>query len=127
MTFNGADRIGYTVFNQIQHSKVRTICMYFPEAESLDCSCLDCRQIKWNKGQVPIAKRILKLRVATIDRNAFYAICTIASLGIILTIAFLAFNLHFRKLKQVFIFINVFFSLHTCIDCILQRAYCISA
>lgn len=99
VTFNGADRIGYSAFNQIQNSKIKHICLYYPEKEFLDFNCSDCTEIKWHKGQVPIAKRILKLRVATIERNAFYAICTVASLGITLAIAFLAFNLHFRKLK----------------------------
>lgn len=50
---------------------------------------------------MPIAKRIFKLRVVTIAPYAFYTITSFASVGITLSIAFLAFNLHFRKLKYV--------------------------
>lgn len=39
------------------------------------------------------------MRVATIAPLAFYTIATLSSVGIALAIAFLAFNLHFRKLK----------------------------
>lgn len=48
---------------------------------------------------MPIAKRIFKVRVATIAPLAFYTIATLASVGIAMALAFLAFNLHFRKLK----------------------------
>lgn len=41
------------------------------------------------------------MRVATIAPLAFYTIATLSSVGIALAIAFLAFNLHFRKLKWV--------------------------
>lgn len=73
--------------------------MYYPDTETLDFDCPQCVGIQWHKGQVPIAKRIFKLRVATINRNAFYIITSAASVGIMISIAFLAFNLHFRKLK----------------------------
>lgn len=55
--------------------------------------------IKWQNNVVPIAKRIFKLRFSTISKLAFFTITTLAVVGIILSIMFLAFNLHFRKLK----------------------------
>lgn len=77
------------------------MALYHPSESHLDFNCPECVQIKWKGGQVPIAKRIFKLRVATIAPFAFYTITSFASVGITLSIAFLAFNLHFRKLKYV--------------------------
>jgi hypothetical protein len=57
--------------------------------------------IKWENNVVPIAKRVFKLRFATISRLAFYTITSLAGVGIVLSLMFLAFNLHFRKLKWV--------------------------
>lgn len=99
MSFNGADRIGTSAFYQVQKSKIVHISLYYPETQHLDFNCPQCVTINWHKGQIPIAKRILKLRVATISPIAFYTITALASVGILLTIGFLAFNLHFRKLK----------------------------
>lgn len=55
--------------------------------------------IKWHNNVVPISKRIFKLRFATISKLAFFTVTSLAIVGIILSIMFLAFNLHFRKLK----------------------------
>lgn len=99
MSFKGADRVGTSIFLQIQHGKLQPIALFHPSMVQLDFKCPECRIIHWKSGQVPIAKRIFKLRVATIAPYAFYTITSIASVGITLSIAFLAFNLHFRKLK----------------------------
>ena len=99
MSFSGPDRIGTTAFYQIQHGRLELIALYYPADNALDFQCPRCRDVKWHTGQVPIAKRIFKLRVATIAPLAFYTIATLSSVGIALAIAFLAFNLHFRKLK----------------------------
>lgn len=97
--FSGADRIGISVFSQVQDGLLKSIALYYPSRLKLDFECPKCVPIKWKSGQVPIAKRIFKLRVATIAPVAFFTITTLAAVGIILSIAFLAFNLHFRKLK----------------------------
>lgn len=99
VSFDGADRIGTSAFYQVQKSNIVHISLYYPETQYLDFYCPQCVEIKWHKGQIPISKRILKLRVATIAPIAFYTITAISSVGILLTIGFLAFNLHFRKLK----------------------------
>lgn len=65
----------------------------------MDFACPQCMDIKWQSGHVPIAKRIFKLRVATIAPIAFFTITFLAVIGIVLALSFLAFNLHFRKLK----------------------------
>lgn len=75
------------------------IALFYPDIEELDFSCPGCVSVKWHSGQVPIAKRIFKLRVETVTPGAFLAITCLASVGITLAVAFLAFNLHFRRLK----------------------------
>ncbi|KAH8393871.1 hypothetical protein KR215_004468, partial [Drosophila sulfurigaster] len=101
VSFSGPDRVGTTAFYQIQRGLLEPIALYYPATDALDFRCPRCRPVKWHSGQVPIAKRIFKLRVATIAPLAFYTIATLSSVGIALAIAFLAFNLHFRKLKAI--------------------------
>lgn len=99
VSFSGADRIPISVFSQVQDGRLQSVALFHPSQLHLDFDCLKCVPIKWKNGQVPIAKRIFKLRVATISPLAFFIVSTLALIGIILSIAFLAFNLHFRKLK----------------------------
>lgn len=101
VSFSGADRIGISVFSQVQDGRLQSVALFHPSKLHLDFDCLKCVPIKWKNGQVPIAKRVFKLRVATISPYAFFIVSTLALIGIILSISFLAFNLHFRKLKWV--------------------------
>ncbi|XP_030383827.1 gamma-aminobutyric acid type B receptor subunit 1 [Scaptodrosophila lebanonensis] len=101
VSFSGPDRVGITAFYQIQRGMLEPIALYYPATDALDFRCPRCRPVKWHSGQVPIAKRVFKLRVATIAPLAFYTIATLSSVGVALAIAFLAFNLHFRKLKAI--------------------------
>ena len=88
-----------TAFYQIQFANLQPVALYYPETEFLDFTCPNCMTIKWQNNVVPIAKRIFKLRFATISKLAFFTITSMAVVGIVLSIMFLAFNLHFRKLK----------------------------
>lgn len=99
MSFSGADRVGISAFSQVQGGRLQSVALFYPSQLHLDFDCLKCVPIKWKNGQVPIAKRIFKVRVATISPIAFFISSSLAFVGIILSIAFLAFNLHFRKLK----------------------------
>ncbi|XP_046801157.1 uncharacterized protein LOC111683175 [Lucilia cuprina] len=101
VSFSGPDRIGTTAFYQIQNGQLEPIALYYPAANALDFQCPHCKHVKWHGGQVPIAKRVFKVRVVTIAPLAFYTIATLASVGIAMALAFLAFNLHFRKLKAI--------------------------
>ncbi|TMW45938.1 hypothetical protein DOY81_008982 [Sarcophaga bullata] len=101
VSFSGPDRIGTTAFYQIQNGRLEPIALYYPAANALDFHCPHCKNVKWHGGQVPIAKRVFKVRVATIAPLAFYTIATLSSVGIAMALAFLAFNLHFRKLKAI--------------------------
>lgn len=78
---------------------VRTVALYYPGSSLLDFECPGCEPLQWQGGQVPIAKRVFKLRVVSIEPAAFLAMSSLAVVGITLALAFLVFNLHFRKLK----------------------------
>lgn len=99
VSFNGADRIGISVFSQVQKGILNSVALYYPSQLLLDFNCPKCVPVKWKGNQVPIAKRIFKLRVATIAPIAFFIISALSLVGIILSIAFLIFNLHYRKMK----------------------------
>lgn len=83
----------------MQDGHLKSVALYYPSRLRLDFDCPQCVPIKWKSNQVPIAKRVFKLRVATISPIAFFIISTLSLIGVILSIAFLAFNLHFRKMK----------------------------
>lgn len=75
------------------------MALYYPETSELNFSCPGCKKVYWHGGQVPVARREFRLRVVTIDTAAFMSVSCISVVGISLAVAFLAFNLHFRKLK----------------------------
>ncbi|XP_035782875.1 gamma-aminobutyric acid type B receptor subunit 2-like [Anopheles albimanus] len=101
VSFDGADRIGTTSFHQIQRGQLEMIAFYYPKNASLHFGCRHCVPVVWAAGQVPIAKRILKLRVDTIDPLAFYTVMVLALVGIAISVFFLGLNLRFRKLKAI--------------------------
>ncbi|PSN53730.1 hypothetical protein C0J52_02179 [Blattella germanica] len=81
--------------------EVCKVALFYPSSDHMDFSCPDCKPLVWQGGQVPIAKRVFKLRVVTIEPAAFLSITCLALIGITIAVAFLAFNLHFRKLKYI--------------------------
>lgn len=99
VSFSGSDRVGTSAFHQVQNGEINTVALFYPASRELDFECIRCVGLQWSNGQIPIAKRVFKLRVVTIAPAAFLAISTLAVFGITLAIAFLVFNLHFRKLK----------------------------
>ncbi|XP_063223115.1 uncharacterized protein LOC134531347 [Bacillus rossius redtenbacheri] len=101
VSFSGADRIVISAFYQVQGADVRKVALFWPATGVLDTACLSCVPAAWQGGHVPVARRVFKLRVVTIQPSAFLAVACAAAVGISLAIAFLAFNLHFRKLKYI--------------------------
>lgn len=65
----------------------------------LDVSCTECSPVQWISGHVPVATRIIKYRINTIDPAAFYTMTLLAAMGIVLAFICLSFNLAKRKLK----------------------------
>ncbi|XP_058126262.1 gamma-aminobutyric acid type B receptor subunit 2 [Anopheles ziemanni] len=101
VSFEGADRIGTTSFHQIQRGQLQMIAFYYPKNATLDFGCWYCVPVVWASEQVPIAKRVLKLRVDTIDPLAFYTVVILSTIGIGISFLFLGLNLRFRKLKAI--------------------------
>ncbi|XP_053692625.1 gamma-aminobutyric acid type B receptor subunit 2 [Sabethes cyaneus] len=101
VSFDGADRVGTTSFHQIQAGSLRLIAFYYRKNHTLDFGCPGCEPVQWESGQVPIAKRILRLRVDAISPLAFYTVVILATAGIAISVLFLGLNLHFRKLKTI--------------------------
>ncbi|XP_059477386.1 gamma-aminobutyric acid type B receptor subunit 2 isoform X2 [Neocloeon triangulifer] len=101
VSFSGADRVGISAFYQVQGGVVQKVALFYPSSDRLDFECPQCEPLRWQGGQVPIAKREFRLRVVTIERTAFYSVACLAGAGICLATVFLGFNLYFRKLKYI--------------------------
>ncbi|XP_076226557.1 gamma-aminobutyric acid type B receptor subunit 3 isoform X3 [Nomia melanderi] len=101
VSFDGADRVGITAFYQMHDHMTRRIATFNPEDEKLIMNCPECATTKWPGGQPPTARRVFRLRVVTVAPAAFLAVTCIASVGVTLALAFLAFNLHFRRHKSI--------------------------
>ncbi|KAL3234091.1 hypothetical protein MRX96_022836 [Rhipicephalus microplus] len=101
ISFSGSDRVGITEFQQNQGGLLRKVALYIPDSKMLDFSCIRCRPIIWQDGEPPVARRIVKLSVATIQRSVFISVSVLATVGMLLAIAFLAFNLYYRKSKYI--------------------------
>ncbi|XP_011340881.1 uncharacterized protein LOC105281380 [Ooceraea biroi] len=103
VSFKDADRVGITAFYQMMHGQddIKRIAIYTPEDGKLIMNCPGCEATRWPGGQVPAARRVFRLRMVTVAPAAFLAITCIASVGVTLALAFLAFNLHFRKHKSI--------------------------
>ncbi|KAL2732571.1 gamma-aminobutyric acid type B receptor subunit 2 isoform X1 [Vespula maculifrons] len=99
--FDGADRVGITAFYQLQGPSIREIAIFTPEDGKLIMNCPGCVATRWPGGHPPAARRVFRLRVVTVAPAAFLAVTCLASIGVALAIAFLAFNLHFRKHKSI--------------------------
>ncbi|XP_071522350.1 uncharacterized protein [Panulirus ornatus] len=100
ISFDCPDRVGVTAFYQIQDGVPVKVALYHPEAEALDLGCPGCRVLVWPGGEVP-ASRVFKLRVDTIAPAAFVIMSSLAILGTLLALAFLIFNLTYRRLKYI--------------------------
>ncbi|KAK0083712.1 hypothetical protein PV325_008334 [Microctonus aethiopoides] len=101
VSFDGADRVGITAFYQMQGHAVKRIAIYTPEDEHLTMDCTGCALVRWPGGHPPPARRVVRIRMVTIDPAAFLAVACFASIGMTLALSFLAFNLHFRRHKSI--------------------------
>lgn len=101
LSFSGSDRVGITEFQQNQGGVLRKVALYIPDSGTLDFSCFRCNPIIWKDGEPPVARRIVKLSVATIQRSVFISVSVLSVFGMLLAVAFLAFNLCYRKSKYI--------------------------
>ncbi|XP_031781805.1 gamma-aminobutyric acid type B receptor subunit 2 isoform X3 [Nasonia vitripennis] len=101
VSFDGADRVGITAFYQMQGHSIRRIAVFTPEDRELIMNCPGCAATLWPGGHPPAARRVFRLRIVTVAPAAFLAMACLASVGMTLALAFLAFNLHFRRHKSI--------------------------
>ncbi|XP_060803785.1 gamma-aminobutyric acid type B receptor subunit 2 [Amyelois transitella] len=97
VSFNGADRIGTSAFYQIQGGRPKLVGLY---THGREISCSECTRAQWGGG-VPVARRLLVLRVDSVWAPARLAVATMAAAGVALAFAFLAFNLHYSKRRSI--------------------------
>ncbi|XP_051153184.1 uncharacterized protein LOC127276638 isoform X2 [Leptopilina boulardi] len=101
VSFDGADRVGITAFYQMQGHDQRRIAIFTPDDGQLIMNCPGCAITRWPGGHPPAARRVFRLRVVTVAPAAFLVVTCLSSVGVTLALAFLAFNLHFRKHKSI--------------------------
>ncbi|KAG0430048.1 hypothetical protein HPB47_023045 [Ixodes persulcatus] len=101
VSFFGSDRVGITEFQQNQGGVLRKVALYIPDSGTLNINCFRCHPIEWQDGEPPVARRIVKLSVATIQRSVFVSVSVLAVFGMALAVVFLAFNLFYRKRKYI--------------------------
>ncbi|XP_076629216.1 gamma-aminobutyric acid type B receptor subunit 3 [Colletes latitarsis] len=101
VSFDGADRVGITAFYQMHGHVASRIAIFSPEDGNLIMNCPKCAPTRWPDGHPPAAQRVVRLRVVTVAPAAFLAVTCLASVGVTLALAFLAFNLHFRRHKSI--------------------------
>ena len=75
------------------------MALYDPRGGSLELRCAACTAISWPGGEVPVARRLVVPRVVTVSRAALLVIVCLATLGVILSGTFLAFNVYYKHMK----------------------------
>lgn len=85
----------------VSGDKVQDIAIFDSATNTLNFNCQHCSQIVWKDGQVPIAQRILKLRIVTIPKIVFYSVVTCSIIGVMICCYFLYFNFRFRQVKSI--------------------------
>jgi gamma-aminobutyric acid type B receptor len=86
---------------QILDGHIRDIAVFDSDRGQLDFECKACHPVNWWNSQTPIAQRILKVSLITIPQSLFYSVIFVSAVGILFSVFFLYFNLHFRRMKTV--------------------------
>ncbi|XP_053612233.1 gamma-aminobutyric acid type B receptor subunit 2 isoform X2 [Plodia interpunctella] len=97
ISFNGADRIGTSAFYQIQGGRPKLVALY---TNGRELPCPECSRAQW-AGGVPAARRVLVSRLVSVWPPARLAVAVMAATGVALSLAFLAFNLHYSKRRSI--------------------------
>ncbi|CAG7672082.1 unnamed protein product [Allacma fusca] len=101
ISFSGPDRVGITSISQIQGGKRRPVGLFSPLDSILNLTCSGCWKIVWHKNQVPIARRVFRVKIIRVESSPYIIVAALAFLGIVMAVTFLAFNLYHRKLKYI--------------------------
>ncbi|XP_071847292.1 gamma-aminobutyric acid type B receptor subunit 1-like [Apostichopus japonicus] len=101
VSFIGPDRNGITVFRQNQEGNMTRVALYFPENGTLCFDCEGTKPIKWKDNRIPIDKLRVIDHYILIHPSAFLIMTVLASIGIVVAIVFLSFNVKYRKTKYI--------------------------
>ncbi|KAK2193416.1 hypothetical protein NP493_13g08014 [Ridgeia piscesae] len=97
--FGNGDRIGNLVYQQLQGGQMRTV----GEFSDLH-ACLDFtkgRAITWRGVGPPRDGTVIEKQLVRVNLTVYVILCTIAGLGIVVALSFLAINIRFRKHKYI--------------------------
>ncbi|KAE8743833.1 hypothetical protein FOCC_FOCC009543 [Frankliniella occidentalis] len=102
VSFRQADRIGISLISQVQGGVALPVALFHPARGALEwLGGGDAPAVRWAGGHTPVSRRVCVLRVITVSSYAFLAITCLAALGMLVAVLFLAFNLHYRRLKYI--------------------------
>ncbi|XP_044748557.1 gamma-aminobutyric acid type B receptor subunit 2 isoform X2 [Coccinella septempunctata] len=99
--FSGPDRVGNSLFTQIQGGGKLQIAVYESDVDKLNFGCINCFPVIWKHGKVPIAQRIVKVIILKMPLFLYYMVCSTTCMGIMASMLFLYFNLKFRAVKNL--------------------------
>ncbi|XP_045480346.1 gamma-aminobutyric acid type B receptor subunit 2 isoform X1 [Harmonia axyridis] len=99
--FSGPDRVGNSLFTQIQGGAKSQIAIYESDLDKLNFVCINCFPVIWKHGKIPIAQRIVKVIILKMPLFLYYVVCSTTCMGIFASFLFLYFNLRFRKMKNM--------------------------
>ncbi|XP_077984600.1 gamma-aminobutyric acid type B receptor subunit 1-like [Glandiceps talaboti] len=99
--FNGPDRNGITVFEQIQGGTLKRIATFDPQNDYLSFNTTDCVSVQWQGDKVPYDQLLIIDEMVHISKIAFISITLLSLAGIAMALLFLLFNCRYRKTKYI--------------------------
>ncbi|XP_041475818.1 gamma-aminobutyric acid type B receptor subunit 1-like [Lytechinus variegatus] len=99
LAFENGDRLGRFIIEQVWDGEPRTVGYYYDNDNRFDWS--GEHNISWIGGNPPHDEIFFESELLTMPRSVYAAISVLSYLGIILAIAFLAFNVALRNQRFV--------------------------
>ncbi|XP_032222381.2 gamma-aminobutyric acid type B receptor subunit 2 isoform X2 [Nematostella vectensis] len=93
------DRIGSAIVKQLQGDREVKIGTYDSIHGTL---ILDGpSKLIWQDGAIPVDRMVVKLKLVSVSASLFIVITLFCSIGILLALGFLAFNIHYRERRFI--------------------------
>ncbi|XP_063962940.1 gamma-aminobutyric acid type B receptor subunit 2-like [Lytechinus pictus] len=99
LAFENGDRLGRFIIEQVWDGEPRTVGYYYDNDNRFDWS--GEYNISWIGGNPPHDEIFFESELLTMPRSVYAAISVLSYLGIILAIAFLAFNVALRNQRTI--------------------------
>ncbi|XP_059158110.1 gamma-aminobutyric acid type B receptor subunit 2-like [Physella acuta] len=104
VSFKGSDREGISAVYQVQGGNLTQVAIHLPSSTHLDFDCDSCHKILWqgkSYGRTPKDELVIVARPKTIEVAVFYTCAGLCTVGLIMAVSFLTYNLHHRRLKFI--------------------------